>query len=782
MFDWDYNLFPDVSVIEVVDGFSKGKQNGTGSKQHNQYRRGKIVIQNAQWINGKLHGENVRVSMPDYLQKRVLIGNFTDNILNSGTIYFSTSEKKYKFTFNNVEITNMYEYWYPSKLKKNIHMQNRLYYYRSIIFGLQSQNENTIINTNNNNNNNSNNDKNTNQNASLYCEDGQCFHGEFIIAANQQLIFPNNQNNFNKSDLCPLYLFLSDIFKSIGSLMLFNGTITFDSFNTEKNKQNEYLSAANCPLKYTFKVKSKLIELKNRLTQNEWCGMKKLSKYLYASTNSSQIHPSANALISSFENNPTIKQMQMPTCSKTINGTIEISATVVPLDKHKHYRLYSPSFNCWQRELKLLPKSMYSIMHLAEEDKDIKLLKQHLQENDHEHHSYRLNDLIREDGYTVHYYGSCKLYSNIFYRMPFLVHGNGVLYIQCKDVIKKHYLKQNDLQKSGKNDKNIKNMKNGGKNNRLCIDGEKYLLKADVCCTKSNIDKISFVKQVTLNENENDTIRSAILQIRLLQCGVVNGTGSTVDQALIILEQINKLQAQAQQQQKQQKQQKRQQRQKQNQSIDVKIYNQMSRFLTSLNAGMKCEDYIVYSWQNSQVIELLYRSQCYTLMEKCFELVANQPNNSAYRSDSQGWNLLHYAAYLNDVKYIRLYQKILKSDVKLLIRPYNGSINLVPRSLLLNTDLVSHSMPIHIAVQNGHIKILREFVKNYKKLGCSTISALNGANGQFFTKTYDGWTALELAIIQDQPKCFEFLYSEMEYVLHRVDYNGFSLNTLAAQS
>ena len=86
MFDWpDRLLFSSAIRAEIVDGFNKGKQNGEGNKQHNLKGEGMIKITNAKWVNGKLNGENVRVSMTFRREKRLLIGNFTNDILTSGT-------------------------------------------------------------------------------------------------------------------------------------------------------------------------------------------------------------------------------------------------------------------------------------------------------------------------------------------------------------------------------------------------------------------------------------------------------------------------------------------------------------------------------------------------------------------------------------------------------------------------------------------------------------------------------------------------------------------------
>ena len=675
--------------------------------------------------------------------------------------------KRYKFTFNNVEITNMYQYWHPTRFDKVHTMKSRLYYYRSFIFGLGSEHADITINRNVNG---------REPSAALYGANGQCFRGEFIITANQKLNLvsvrdaPWEIEEFNKNDLCPLYLMLYDLFTHIDEVVLFNGTITFDSFKKDKNNRYKGFVNKKCPFKYTWKVKSKLVELKDKITSNHFGPILKLTRHLYTS----------NSLITSFINNPTIKQLEMPTHLERIDGTIEMDVMINKNDADDE----KVDYGTYYRDLGVFPTSVHGLKKFALNDKNVMKLMQKLAKNVNDPKIACRSDLFKE-GLIVHYYGGCDvdLGKSSFCQspVPFELHAtNGVLYIRYKDLIKEKYLKssQNNSSTSG----------------GLLVDGKKYILNIGIGCWESRIDTTSFVRHVTVNGNIKE-IGKKIELLMSFKCKFVNPVQpkhqyhrrNTLNTVLMSLEHANKLQKQAKQEQEEKLQREsdirsiHMHRLKQIRS-DHKVCHQISTFFKKLIRVDNWSVLIVNNWNKPQVIELLYRSQLYRLIYECIcrfddngELEENVQNVLCAR-DSQGWNILHYAAYLNDSKYINLCFKALKRSNRTLI-----STGIIANQLLSKQDVITHSVPIHIAAQYGHVRVLRELIESCPNVGDRRIFGQYYSD-HFLKKTKDRWTALDLSIIHDQKECFEILFCKMEYCLHKNDYNGFTVGTLAAQS
>lgn len=463
----------------------------------------------------------------------------------------------------------MFEYYDPRKTKS---MKNRLNYYRSIVFGL-------------------------NKKAQLYGENGQCFEGKFILLSKCQWKF----TTCTKQNVCPLYLLLSDLFVNICDIKLFNGTIRFDLFDQAKNQ-------VNYPWKCTINVKSKLIALHNKLEDYQLSRIEELRdvECLYISPNDNN----KNRIETRFINHLAIKNMKIPTFAKNIDCTIKLCVKILlqPIYNHDCNKMD----DCWQTKLQFLPKSMIDIKNMVSNETDIKKLDR--QSN--------TKDLYRNDGFIVNYYGNCKLDPKILSIIPFTIEGNGILYFKCKDVINAEYLKNNPKNTQQKTDNVIDTDIQANDNSASAlIDGDRYLLNANICCEKSKIDETSMMKQIKLDVIKNKEISNNILKLRSLQCGLETTLDSTRNdvhswqycKGFTICDSIKRLQILAK---------------KTNiddfgvngddDSIDVFVYNRVAIFLKDVHFRYKIPNRIADVW-GSRIVESLYRGQCYILISECMD-------------------------------------------------------------------------------------------------------------------------------------------------------------------
>ena len=818
MFDWkgttsDENVFTTV----VHSSFSDGVQDGIATKSQNQHLRGLIVIRDGQWTSGKLDGDNIRVTCHRNGSNSALIGNFKNNILRSGTLYFKVLGKKYKFSFNNIEISPIYEYWMPQSVGLRIgRHRNRLYYYRSLIFGLEPEfKQNSIRNASSDATNSNTNNK---TGATLYSEDRQIFSGQFILVISEflQLTTGRGDGDKTKQLLCPLYLFLFDLMTNISQLKIFKGSIRYNSFNynyksVDNDDENIVTQGEYCPLKYKFDINSELIDLPSHL--DEWKDMEKLGKYYYKR---------ANEICTNYTNNPGIRGMILPSCPLKIGGNIKISVKLVPLTEHEHCNRFGSRTHCWRRELTLFPCDYSRVSNFLLTNDNIKCIYKSLPDNikpnkiesdpfmlllkdikekengdsgkdksnrnkkndnsDNGSDDIDINDLriiLRRKEIVFHYYGSCKLYKSMFYRMPFLIQGNGIFYCRYKDVINKRYL-------------------NCDKNN-ININMNDYLFKSHVYCANSSIVSTEFVKEMTFDKNENFKVISKVKQLEQLGCKMISEL-NRVSNATTLCQHIQKLISTAIKSggdgdgdgdddgddggYDQLRLRWRIGSAEKKTKIESDAFKIVSNFLKETDHYYKCIDYIRSHWNKRQVISSLYQSQCHSLIDESLKHKLDNTGSAQgldflAARDEQGWNILHYGAYLNNMQYVQYCKDIIQDTrYKSLKSTLGRGMKLY--QILLVKDNTGGNLPIHIAAQYGHDLIIQQFLNNSNHLSTSKGSVESKKLTQMLNTTKDGWTPIALSIIHDHVKCFQLLYHDL--TISKGKLNGFTMATLAAKS
>ena len=109
---------------------------------------------NAKFTNGILNGDNVTIylCLRSYnsgykTQSTYLIGNFENNILESGTIYHETTNgARFKFVFNSLLIPKIFENWDNKQVSLEKNMNTAFTYFRTFIFGIKNNNSNSTMN------------------------------------------------------------------------------------------------------------------------------------------------------------------------------------------------------------------------------------------------------------------------------------------------------------------------------------------------------------------------------------------------------------------------------------------------------------------------------------------------------------------------------------------------------------------------------------------------------------------------------------------------------------
>ena len=607
---------------------------------------------------------------------------------------------------------------------------------------------------------------------------------------------------------------MHDLLRCIVNVQLFDGIIKFNSFDgdsgcnyqenttTQKEKQQKEVCTEekaekaenadkqekeHCPLKYKFRIKSELEALKST--------PEKLESQLYINPNEDK-----NRMATQFVNNPKIQQMKIPVPKSNTTGMIKLSAKIIRESDHKHCSddQFLNHFNCWSTQLIFLPTSYVEMKTMMNQEKDVVELTKninnngHCNENDNNENNYHKKlDCFRNDGFVVHYNGRCTLKSSILYRMPFVFDDWGIIFVQYKDVIDNKFLKsvvlksvvkQLETETNNEEQEQEKEKEKGLQVNS--INGEKYLVKIQCCCRKSRIDEASLLQQITLNMKDNEKIANDILRLRslhtYLDCHTFDvatgGEHYSYEKAVTILQTITRLQQEFRRELEMKK------ITKENAEMEESLivpYQQVSSVLTKIGFH-PCDEFIAKQCANiythssrHKILSLLYGTQCYQLISKCMKIFYDNGKDSWNRysyvckTDSTKWNIFHYAAYLNDVKYIEICQKL-----------FNREYGHYCHRLRSEKDKYNNT-PLHIAAQYGNVDVLNQFI-GIDKSHANRMIVLGPVLND------DGFTPIDLAIINDHKNCFIQLnkclntfgrHSNTKGIIQ-----GFTNATLAAES
>ena len=276
----------------------------------------KLRFVNAKFTDGVLDGNDILIYIHsttpafrrhyhDQQKKTYLIGNFRDNILESGTIYHeSDNETRFKFVFNSLLVPPIFEIM-DKQVGMEKYMATAFLYFRTFIFGICNNN---YSNNNSNNSSSSNVDhcnRSSTSQCSLFSSNGIIMTGKFLCEhfhrTQQYRTNLETKQSYDKFCLC-----IHDLLQSFSKLRLFDGNITSkynlsqiktsvcvkktvetdttdietsteeEDIKTEKEKEKdkdkdkkEIPDCKQCPISYDITVTKKDIIDKNKRRYND---------------------------------------------------------------------------------------------------------------------------------------------------------------------------------------------------------------------------------------------------------------------------------------------------------------------------------------------------------------------------------------------------------------------------------------------------------------------------------------------------------------------------------
>lgn len=149
------------------------------------------------------------------------------------------------------------------------------------------------------------------------------------------------------------------------------------------------------------------------------------------------------------------------------------------------------------------------------------------------------------------------------------------------------------------------------------------------------------------------------------------------------------------------------------------------------------------------------------------------------RVDWEGWNLLHYGAYLNNQHYIQLFEKY-RSEI-LAFSQKKKSCKFRIFSSVSQGDYYGNC-PIHIACIYDSYEVIDQLLTLGHKYDECQYNHIN----LLLKQNQDGWIPLALTIIHNHVKCFQKLIHHTLTACGRANiakyFQGFSMITLAVAS
>ena len=190
--------------------------------------------------------------------------------------------------------------------------------------------------------------------------------------------------------------------------------------------------------------------------------------------------------------------------------------------------------------------------------------------------------------------------------------------------------------------------------------------------------------------------------------------------------------------------------------------------------------------------EKLYQTGLISLIEyalECKQECGTTEVESWIINDTQNWNILHYGAYLNNIKMIEIGQKYMETAGMQLDQRKTTKVQKKQRKFVLDTRNLYESQdiggntPLHIASQYGNVESLNKLINFQYDSKCFKESIKN----QLMNKNLNGETPLSVALRYDSIKCVKLLFKKLKFKSNKnklvsSDFNGFSVFTLLVAS
>ena len=193
---------------------------------------------------------------------------------------------------------------------------------------------------------------------------------------------------------------------------------------------------------------------------------------------------------------------------------------------------------------------------------------------------------------------------------------------------------------------------------------------------------------------------------------------------------------------------------------------------------------IIYQSKSNKLIQFALNSR---MVCKVFGYVAAHKRKNI--CDSQGWNVLHYGAYLNNSDLIQIgqnYMNTILTDFENKQKKQHQKFKTIAglfREWYLSSDIFGN-LPIHLACQYGNLTSLKQLssavrIRNYPQLKKDMELQIHKIND-------DGWNCLGLALRYDQFKCVRWLIhyynncTDVNWINQR--FNGWTILTLIVKS